>query len=1238
MNANQIKNHLAQVFEQDYQGYEYFVEHVINLIFTGDDAYEALPVPEEIIDDSNRKAATNAGIQSILKIGRIDTIGGIDVYDITLRDNKQLQYNRVGIQQLIRSQQIFYSSAFLLFHNEHPKGKEWRFSFFYKEGKNKDTTSAKRFTYLFGQDFRARTASERFTKLVNEEKDTQNLLDAFSVEALSKAFFNEYKDLYNQFCDFLFKHRADVDYFGQEFLQWEDKYLRDYVKKMMGRITFIYFLQRKGWMNGDMEYMQKAFANSACQDDYLDAFLEPLFFGVLNTKPEDRKALFAKEGWNLSLLEEWKDVPYLNGGLFERDDQDKPKSKFPAEMFKDLFDFYARYNFTIDENDPDDAEVGVDPEMLGHIFENLLEDNKDKGAFYTPKEIVRYMSEESIAQYLKTHAEEALHPAIDALIKEKKVDEVLQNKAVASAIYALLQEVKVCDPAIGSGAFPMGVLNVLYHARLMLYGFIKPQHEFSPADVKREIIQNNIYGVDIEKGAIDIARLRFWLSIVVDSNRPEALPNFDYKFMQGNSLLEEFGGIDLSSLQDQIMQTTMYEPQRDLFGKVEDSQMKMTFTQKETANNLQANLEKYFSIDDHSQKQVVKEEISNSVKIHISYNIELRRDQCLCLIQEANEAISDEESKIEDIKTRFSEDKMPVSEIKKHEKKISDLNKTIDRNNKKVLQYDSVSCELETIDLTSNESFFLWHTWFKDVFDKGGFDVVIGNPPYLRIQGIRESNPVFADQLVKLFKSATGSFDLYVTFVEKGLNLIHNQGVVNFIMPTKWTNSAFGKGLRALVSEKKAASKIINFGAYQVFNASTYTGLQWFIPNSTGLKYFELNKDLSSNEELKQYLDSLSDEQATIISSEKLSESQWILTNNTVAEILNRLKQQPRRIKDVFEKIFQGLATSKDDVYFIYDCFEDCECIIGESKQLGRKVQIEKGLVKPLLKGEDVHKYDAIRTNRYVIFPYLIQNGKAILYTEKELSNLYPLGYTYLKECEDVLRDRENGRLKSDEFWYRYIYPKNLALFDNEKLVAPEISYGGNFAYDFNGEFYSTTKIYGYIKKKDVIESYKFWMALFNSRLFWFFIQNTGYVLRGGYYTFKTDYINPFPVPNTDTDCGAQNIVEQLVDYIIYLNDSSNSDILSHTPNKRISSHIEEIVDMVVYELYFEQHMKDKQIDVVSFLNTYTWDNGHKDIQKEIESFYLWYQQSENPIRQRIMLLETRSRDLLYQIHTSYTL
>lgn len=1160
MNSDSLKNKLAQVFEEDYQGHEYFVENVVRNIFTGDDAYEPLDIPEDFLSDENRQRANESGILRILKVGTVNSEEPIDLFDITLSDKKELQYNRVGIQQFIRSTLFPFTNAFMLFHNVTVNEKDWRFSYAYKETTQKSMTSAKRYTYLFGKKHRARTASERFAKLANEEKTTDKLLAAFSVEALSDDFFKGYKEQYNSFCTFMAEHKNDPEFFGNQIAGWEDKSLRDYVKKMMGRITFIYFLQRKGWMNGDMQYMQNAFKKSQFQDDYLDMFLEPLFFGVLNTKKEEREGLFKDEGWDSSLLKEWNDIPYLNGGLFERDGQDVPKSKFPAEMFDGLFDFYSRYNFTIDENDPDDAEVGVDPEMLGRIFENLLEDNKDKGAFYTPKEIVQYMSEESIAQYLKTHTEESLHSAIDELIKEKRVHEALQGKAVATTLYKLLSDVKVCDPAIGSGAFPMGVLNVLYHTRLLLYGFTKPTQEFSPANVKREIIQNNIYGVDIEKGAIDIARLRFWLSIVVDSEQPEALPNFDYKFMQGNSLLECFEGVDLSRIVGSIKGTN---------NKV--TQLTLGLDDKLSGKNLQNLLQQYFSANEHVKKERIKTFINEEVKILLS----------------------------------------------------NYLGGT-----------PSTLTHIEQIDCSVNSEFFLWHTWFADVFDKGGFDVVIGNPPYLRIQGIRESNPSFADYLSKYYSSATGSFDLYVTFAERGLKLINDKGIVNYIMPTKWTNSAFGKGLRKLVSETKSASKIINFGAYQVFNASTYTGLQWFKPDSKFLQYYELNKDLTSNEELKQYLDSLSDDSATIIESNKLNKEQWVLTNNAISEILHKLEQHPRRIKDVFDKIFQGLATSKDDVYFIYDCKVDEKYIEGESKQLGRKVQIEIGLVKPLLKGEDVHRYETIKTDRYVIFPYKVQNGKALLYSEKELSEQFPQGYAYLKECEVILRERENGRFNIDGEWFQFGRKQGILYAEKEKLIARDISMGGSFAYDFQGKFYQTTTIYGYIKKQSVQENYKFWLALLNSRLCWWFIANTGTVLANGFFRYKPDYINPFPVPNAEANCRVQDIIEQLVDYIVYLNDSGNSNILSHTSNKRISSHIEEIVDMVVYELYFEQHMKDNQIDVISYLESYPWSIKPIDISVNIKEFYYWYQQSDNPIRQHIMLLETRSKYLLYQIHS----
>lgn len=183
-------------------------------------------------------------------------------------------------------------------------------------------------------------------------------------------------------------------------------------------------------------------------------------------------------------------------------------------MFQSLFDFFDSYNFTIDENDPNDAEVGVDPEMLGKIFENLLEDNKDKGAFYTPKEIVRYMCQESLTAYLQTGIDDAeVKEHIANFVKTNDVEELGgASSELAMSIDQKLIDVKICDPAIGSGAFPMGLLRELYACRKSIEIF----EEDNAADIKRHIIQNNIYGVDIEKGAVDIARLRFWLALIID--------------------------------------------------------------------------------------------------------------------------------------------------------------------------------------------------------------------------------------------------------------------------------------------------------------------------------------------------------------------------------------------------------------------------------------------------------------------------------------------------------------------------------------------------------------------------------------------------------------------------------------------------------------------------------------------------------------------------------------------------
>ena len=653
-------------------------------------------------------------------LGNIDTTDsyriGLFHYNIT---KGSVANRRVGLRNLVKS---FinptwgeFDAALVVFDS----GDHWRLSFICDiKG---EATSPKRYTYVFGSDdLLYRTPIERFYFLKKKGISFENLRTAFSVEALSDEFFDKYREQYADFIQYVTGKR-----FVKVGSKWEEKVLgepnaaltqafdhnekkiRDYVKKMMGRITFLHFLQRKGWMCGDLNYMQNLFENSAYKDDYLDSVLEPLFFGILNTKPAEREALFTDYSWDKSLLNEWKDIPYLNGGLFERDEEDEPESRFPADYFKRLFQFFSEYNFTIDENDPNDAEVGVDPEMLGKIFENLLEDNKDKGAFYTPKEIVRYMCQESLIAYLETNTSIAKDKIRNfVLTPEDGVDDIPENKK--PKLLTALEEVKICDPAIGSGAFPMGLLNELLHCREVLSG-----EHYDRAEIKKNIIQNNIYGVDIEKGAVDIARLRFWLSIVVDEETPSPLPNLDYKIMQGNSLIESFMGVDLSKLTYE----KEYKKDKGEISLFDDEKNRL----QKTVSHL---LSSYYSCSDHDRKVKLQQEISGTI------------------------------------------------------------NKQLEAQ-----AYDpTILARLKDINLAENNKFFLWHTWFSDVFnrddDKNGFDIVIGNPPYVVVSDIDK------DHLYYKYKTKN-CLELYAYFFEHSINILHQTGVLSFI-----TGSLYTKGIK----------------------------------------------------------------------------------------------------------------------------------------------------------------------------------------------------------------------------------------------------------------------------------------------------------------------------------------------------------------------------------------------------------------------------------------------------------
>lgn len=809
-------------------------------------------------------------------LGNIDTTDsyriGLFHYNIT---KGSVANRRVGLRNLVKS---FinptwgeFDAALVVFDS----GDHWRLSFICDiKG---EATSPKRYTYVFGSDdLLYRTPIERFNFLKKKGISFENLKTAFSVEALSDEFFDRYREQYADFIQYITGKR-----FVKVGSKWEEKRLsepnaalmgafdynekkiRDYVKKMMGRITFLHFLQRKGWMCGDLNYMQNMFENSLYKNDYLDSVLEPLFFGILNTKPAEREALFADYDWDKSLLNEWKDIPYLNGGLFERDKEDEPESRFPADYFKRLFQFFSEYNFTIDENDPNDAEVGVDPEMLGKIFENLLEDNKDKGAFYTPKEIVRYMCQESLIAYLETNTSIAKDKIRQFVLSpDEGVKDIPENKK--PKLLTALENVKICDPAIGSGAFPMGLLNELLHCREVLSG-----DHYDRAEIKKSIIQNNIYGVDIEKGAVDIARLRFWLSIVVDEETPSPLPNLDYKIMQGNSLIESFMGVDLSKLTYE----KEYKKDKGEISLFDDEKNRL----QKTVSHL---LSSYYSCSDHDRKVTLQQEISDTINKQLE-------------AQAYDPAILD---------------------------------------------------QLKTINLAENNNFFLWHTWFSDVFnrddDKNGFDIVIGNPPYVSAVNMARTGE---EKLLykQSYPEATGAYDMYVLFLLLGAKLSSN--IYCWIIPNKLLVADYAKKTLHKLKAECGLEKTIDVSVYDVFkNASVYPIIvlgnkvsheqfnSYFLNNYTDLIDNRLNKKESVEKSNKVRLSQLGLKVcsgATGFEAQKIKENVCEIDNNhtipfTVSGNIDRYvfnNTNVRYMKDKYSRAFiyldSNITESKQEMW-----------------------------------------------------------------------------------------------------------------------------------------------------------------------------------------------------------------------------------------------------------------------------------------------------------------------------------
>jgi len=877
-----MKKYLRDIFKAKYDRQKW--REVLVRILGTDNINYSLNPKEYPLTESQQKTASK-----ILNIGTIKTADNreLPLFEVNLLPNIIIERNRVSVNNIVKNRLLkdARNGAIAVFHYPGSDKSEWRFSFIAPGGKSSyfddleaPATNPKRYTYVFGiPDEEHRTAADRFSFLAESEKTLDDFFKAFDVEKLSKQFFDNYKVHYESFINYLEKSN-----FKSSVFNGNEKEIRDFVKKLLGRIVFLYFIQKKGWLgassidykDGNRNFLQNFYEKAGSGESFYSCWLTKLFFDTLNNQNRDEDNFEMPDGKSVK-------IPYLNGGLFEKDSDNYRLLSFPPSLFNELFEFFNQYNFTIYEDSPEDHTIAVDPEMLGHIFENLLEDNKDKGAYYTPKPVVHYMTQESLIEYLLTHLSKEFtvykelgnnqveffgneHKTGQLSFEEKEgantlnkkdVEIIVRNKDISkltdnqfNRLDQLLDSVKICDPAIGSGAFPMGLLQEIFTIKELI-AHEKGFDVWSPAKVKESIIQNSVYGVDIEQGAVDIARLRFWLSLVVDEEKPKPLPNLDYKIVVGDSLVSKF--------ENEFIEIDWNTDNKN--GDVFDQ--KFLDEKKKLLNSI-VEKQKLFFLPQKKIKKKISAEIRN-IKIDLLIN-QLESITNLNGV-EITAATTAKKRK------QLLEKKLKLEIQKQTLQKLKELKKYPEKPFKH----------------------FDWKLDFPGIMNPAivgnnlGFDIVIGNPPYVDSEKMTKIMKQFREYCVKKFVTTKGNWDLYIPFLELGKNLLSPTGVLSYITPNKWLSIGYGKDIRNYLYNEMY--KICRCDKISVFEAG----------NSPVITFFKKNYKLNIIS-IDEFME-LSEIKfiANLTKNEKIEKNFGVLLSNNI-NLLKKIQWNSKTIKTNF--------------------------------------------------------------------------------------------------------------------------------------------------------------------------------------------------------------------------------------------------------------------------------------------------------------------------------------------------
>ncbi len=888
MQKAQAQNLVKETLQNDFdkERFIYFVKNLLNKVDDSKAFHAHGYVPEEY--------KTFVKTYERLATYTDPTGSKIDILVVYLQKETSLERARTAQRNFVarylkdRDQKDAGLIAFVS-----PDPADWRFSlvkmeYKFTEGKSgkvkvkEEFTPAKRWSFLVGTNENSHTAQSRLAPIVEDDQTNPTLKqheDAFNIGKVTKEFFEKYRELflrvYETLTDVIKKH-PDIK------ADFEEKNVNivNFSKKLLGQIVFLYFLQKKGWFgvpmnkswgNGDKKFLRTLFEEAANKEkNYFNDYLEPLFYEALAKERDD----------DFYSRFECK-IPFLNGGLFDpisNYDWVNTVIDLPDDIFSNtrktkdgdtgdgILDIFDRYNFTVKEDEPLEKEVAVDPEMLGKVFENLLEvkDRKSKGTYYTPREIVHYMCEQSLVNYLATELEDKVSKEdVEKLIKSG--ENVVEHEAVsiskednpdyggdykrllpdsikefAGEIDSKLATIKVCDPAIGSGAFPVGMMNAIVKARMVISSYLKDKNR-TLYSFKRDCIQNSLYGVDIDPGAVEIAKLRLWLSLVVDEDnikQIKPLPNLDYKIMQGNSLLEEFEGIKLFDEKLIAVIDTGKEKQ------LEALKQKQAIFQKE-----------YFELHSQNKLTPAKQAELNSELKKLQTQAKKLNQSVKVNVENAGlfDMYSDAKKKADDLKCLHKEFFEVTQKTKKDhiKKQIEQLEWELIEATLKEQGRTSALKKLDEFKRSNTKPFFLWKLNFPDVFEeKGGFDVVIANPPYINIEKL---DPNLKEYLFKHYETCSGRTDIYIAFIEMTLKvLLCNKGNLVFIIPYAFTNQKYGTKLRKLLVENYYVKEILDTSEYLIFDNAVVRNIvlqvaKAKVDSRTTIKHTSSQEDFISN-------------------------------------------------------------------------------------------------------------------------------------------------------------------------------------------------------------------------------------------------------------------------------------------------------------------------------------------------------------------------------------------------------